>query len=194
MYVFFHLLVGLILGLILNRIRKEKWLIPVCMFTSILPDLIDKPLAFIYTELNSGRTVSHTLLFLGVLTIITGIILYKNHKPLIWGIGLSVFLHQIADSMWNLPTTWFFPIYGRFLLDSGLGEGNWFWVLYRNEITSPVEWFCATMIILILARIILDRREPSQTMSTKDYIRLMEAKGFHFTEEQKAKTEMEEKT
>jgi hypothetical protein len=160
MLIFFHLLVGLILGLILTKLTKRKWLIPVCMVVSLLPDLIDKPLAFVSAELNSGRTVSHTLLFFGIVTVLMGLILLKNYRVYVIGISLSLILHQIADSMWNAPVTWFYPAFGPFIPDAGLG-GHWFWVIYNMEISSPVEWVCGVAIVTILALILISRYRPA---------------------------------
>ena len=156
MYLFFHLFVGLILGLILSRLRPDFLIILLCMFMSLLPDLLDKPMSLMFPELNSGRTFGHTLCFVLLIVIIS----WDQYKLQVLGAGSAIFLHQVFDSMWNSPTTWFYPIFGPFLMSTWVGAtGNWFWSVFLLEVTSPVEWVAGIGSVLILILLQLSKPE-----------------------------------
>jgi len=78
---------------------------------SLLPDLIDKPLGWlVYGTPSMGRIYAHTLLFLMLLMVLAVVS---------WDIRLAslsggVLAHLILDSMWNSPTTLFWPLRGPF--------------------------------------------------------------------------------
>lgn len=136
------------------------------MFFSIIPDIIDKPLALMYPTLGSGRTVGHSLAFLSIITLILGIALIYRHQWVVWGAMISVFFHQIFDELWKLPSTWFYPVFGPFLIDMGIGTPeHWFWVIFRSETTSPVEWISGILIVIIL--VVLRREIHTKSIKCK---------------------------
>ena len=149
MYAFFHILIGLLIGIGLSNYSPKKGLIPICMLVSILPDIIDKPLAYLSAELSSGRTVSHTLLFIGIVTLVLWYLLSKDNRVFVVGISASLLIHQIIDRMWLTPTTWYYPALGPFQMEPGK-TGDWLLWLFQNEIGSPVEWVSAGIIVVIL--------------------------------------------
>ena len=78
---------------------------------AILPDIIDKPLGLF--NIGSGRSISHTLLFLLIFTLL-GLILYAARKwKRILVLAAGILAHLILDSMWQNTHTLFWPIYGR---------------------------------------------------------------------------------
>lgn len=151
----FHIFIGLLIGIVASRLLNNWMLIPLCMFVSLVPDIIDKPLSFWYLEYNSGRTVAHTLLFAGIVTVIISL----WNLMVAATVGVTIFVHGLLDSIWNLPTTWFYPFFGQFLIDSGLGEpGHWFWSIWNAELISPIEWISGIGIVLICWLLIVERR------------------------------------
>ncbi|HII99591.1 MAG TPA: metal-dependent hydrolase [Methanoregula sp.] len=138
MYFFFHLLTGLILGLILaDLLRDRRWILP-CALGSILPDLIDKPLGHLLLaqSLGYGRIYAHTLLFF-ILLILAGITLWKYKKSVFcMGLAAGVLSHEVLDQMWNLPKNWYWPLLGPF--QGRLREDYWL-VLIQRELENPVE-------------------------------------------------------
>jgi hypothetical protein len=60
----------------------------------------------------------------------------------------SLFVHQIMDVMWQLPSTWYFPLFGPFQHPAMLYyAGSYFWL----EISTPAEWvfFITSSVIII---------------------------------------------
>ena len=116
MLIFHHLFLGLMIGAILAVLFSNKWAILYCGIGEVLPDLLDKPLSQIMLLIgmhNPGRAYTHTLLFAAILIMVGMIVLYKNRqKILLFCIGIGVFFHQLGDSMWNAPVSWFWPFYG----------------------------------------------------------------------------------
>lgn len=65
---------------------------------SLLPDLIDKPLAWEYGVFASGYAIGHSLLFVLPLAIGVGWIASSRGRPRIgWAFGLGIILHPIGD-------------------------------------------------------------------------------------------------
>lgn len=149
MLFFFHFLIGLIIGIILKRIYNTKWIIPICAFMSLLPDIIDKPLSLISNDFNSGRTICHTILFV-ILTMIILIPLIKKHKIIYCGIIAAISFHQLCDSMWNYLITWMFPYYGPFVIITSTSIGNWFWNFVWLEVSSYTEWLSGIISVIII--------------------------------------------
>jgi len=87
--------------------------IRILLIGSILPDLIDKPLGYLFRDiLSSGRTLGHTLLFL-ILISIVGFYLYFSHRRTsIPTLSFGTLTHLVLDRMWRIPSTLFWPIYG----------------------------------------------------------------------------------
>lgn len=123
------------------------------MAYSIIPDILDKYLGLTYEPLNSGRTVAHSLLFIGIISFfLIAIVIYTHrHAILLVAAPLALLLHQLLDEIWKLPTTWFYPLLGPFAKDIGIGTpGPWFWGMVVREINDPIEWMSGIAIVLIL--------------------------------------------
>lgn len=148
MFFFFHLLVGVATGLFLSEVfRSRRFILPVA-FGSILPDLIDKPLGHIvFAEtIGYGRIIGHSLIFL-VIILILAFFQWKYRGSIIcFGLGIGVLLHQMLDSMWEIPKTWYFPLYGPF----PMGDYHaYFYSSFWRELASPQEWLAIALLILI---------------------------------------------
>lgn len=156
MYFFFHLLTGLVIGILLaDLLQDRRWIIP-CTIGSVLPDLIDKPLGHLLFagSFGYGRIYAHTLLFFGILLII-GIFLWKYRQSVFFfGLAAGVLSHQVLDQLWTRPATWYWPIFGPF--QGRLPEDYWL-VLIQRELENPVEVaigiiLCIVVIVYLLYR------------------------------------------
>jgi len=81
---------------------------------SLLPDLIDKPIAwFFFREtFSNDRIFSHTLIFLIVIAL-SGLYLYWNrNKTWLLVLSFGTLTHLILDAMWRTPRTLLWPLYG----------------------------------------------------------------------------------
>ncbi|MCQ1537735.1 metal-dependent hydrolase [Methanocalculus taiwanensis] len=148
MFFFFHLLVGVATGLFLSEVLKSRrWFLPVAV-GSILPDLIDKPLGhIIFAEtIGYGRIIGHSLIFL-VIILILAFFQWKYRGSIIcFGLGIGVLLHLVLDSMWEIPNTFYFPLYGPF----PIGDYNsYFYSSFWRELASPQEWLAFVLLIAI---------------------------------------------
>lgn len=140
MFIFFHLICGLVVGYLLaDRLRDMTLVLP-CIFGALLPDLIDKPLGLLVLSesIGSGRIFLHTLLFL-LLLLIPGWALFA--------VAIGVASHQVLDLMWEEPKTWFYPFLGQF--EPTVQEG-WFLQKLLLELWNPVEWISALLLCLVL--------------------------------------------
>jgi hypothetical protein len=149
MFIFAHIFAGALLGLGLWHMTNDRRMIMICIAGAVLPDLIDKPLAFLFPGvLGSGRTIFHSLGSIGIILLV--IFMFVPSISRVTGLGLagSMALHQVFDEMWSLPTNWFFPFLGPF---QGLMipdyVGTYFWI----EISNPSEWLfmIGTSIVLV---------------------------------------------
>ena len=146
-----------------NRGRKIAALIDyrLALIGSLLPDLVDKPLGFLFPkDLGNGRDFAHTLLFLAMITGL-GLLLWWKHK---WPGGLVLvggcFVHLILDSMWNQPAVLLWPFYGgahNLAFPSGsprLWLNSWISLIRTN----PAIYLSELYGILLLGWIIVFRR------------------------------------
>jgi hypothetical protein len=149
MFIFAHIFAGALLGLGILHLTNDRRAIPFCIAGSILPDLIDKSLGFLFpVVLGSGRTVFHSLGSV-ILILFSMVIFVRSNKWLLsTGIVSAILLHQVFDEMWILPSNWFYPLLGPFrgfLIPDYLGTYFWF------EITNPSEWLFMFGSVMILA-------------------------------------------
>jgi membrane-bound metal-dependent hydrolase YbcI (DUF457 family) len=115
MFIFAHIFAGALLGFGLWQITNDRRCILICSVGAALPDLIDKPLAFLLPDiLESGRTIFHSLGSIGIILIL--ILLFVQPGSRLYGLGLAgaMALHQVLDEMWSLPANWLYPLFGPF--------------------------------------------------------------------------------
>lgn len=148
MFFFFHLLVGVVTGLLLSEIlRSRRWLLPLAV-GSVLPDLIDKPLGHIlFAEtIGNGRIIGHSLVFLATILMIAVLLWKYRGSLLFFGLGIGVLIHQVLDSMWEIQATWYYPLFGPFPTKD---LPNFFINSFWRSLASPQEWLA----LLLLAGI-----------------------------------------
>jgi hypothetical protein len=157
MYIFFHLLTGIILGFLLSDVLNDRrWLIP-CAVGAILPDLIDKPLGyFLFPVTNGyGRIYSHTIL-VAILVLAVGLAIWKIKKdPGLMGLGVGILSHQILDLMWREPANWYYPLLGPF---QGSMAFDHYVILLAQELTNPSEVILATIMVTGFLVVIVHRK------------------------------------
>ncbi len=134
----------------LNKITEtlgENIDIRFLLIGAILPDIIDKPLGLF--NIGSGRSISHTLLFLLIFTV-AGLILYIARKwKRILVLAAGILAHLILDSMWQNPHTLFWPFYGAQFSAGTPAEWLSRW---GTELTSdPIVLICEATGFLIIA-------------------------------------------
>jgi hypothetical protein len=149
MFIFAHVFAGALLGLVFWHLTNDRRAIPVCIAGSILPDLIDKSLGFLFPSvLSSGRTVFHSLCLVVVILLFTFMLVRSNLRFLSVGFACAVLFHQVFDEMWTLPANWFYPLLGPF---QGSMIPDYILTYFWLEITNPAEWIfmAGTLVILI---------------------------------------------
>jgi hypothetical protein len=150
MFIFAHLVCGILLGLFFCSIIHDRRAIPLCIVSSLLPDIIDKPLGLLFPALGCGRSIFHALFIVLIVLIITFAIL-KN-RYVLWGIAVACcfFFHQILDGMWLNLCIWAYPLFGQFPLVAPPDyAGYYLWL----EITSPSEWIFFLVTVVMLFKI-----------------------------------------
>jgi len=152
MYVFCHLVAGLLLGLALYAWKGDRLLVPACVLGALLPDLVDKPLGLILTgTVGYGRIYFHTLFFTFVL-LAAGAVMWRWSSRrdgfLVIAAALGVLSHQALDAMWLEPTNWLWPFLGPFpppVMDIPLLS----YIL--RDLLQPAEWLFAGASLFLAA-------------------------------------------
>ncbi len=98
---------------------------------SILPDLIDKPLAAILHL--SGRMWAHTLLFLAAILVLS---LWPALRGLRW-VGFGDAVHLLVDLIWQEPMVALWPLLGVAFPAGEQSFGSYFQIL----LTDPYVQF-----------------------------------------------------
>lgn len=148
MYLFFHLITGIILGLLIaDLLHDRRWLIP-CAIGAILPDIIDQPIGLILFQsvFGYGRLFLHILLVF-VIILVIGLVLWRYRRtPIYIALAIGILSHQILDSMWNEPTSWLYPFLGTPDMWGTYLPGD-FIALVRADLLNPSEWFMAALFL-----------------------------------------------
>jgi membrane-bound metal-dependent hydrolase YbcI (DUF457 family) len=163
MFIFAHFFAGTVLGYVLERYTHDISVILFCITGAILPDLIDKPLGYILLPqaLDSGRTYFHA--FFLVVMLIAFVWLFLRQQGGVWSrrilsLAAGILLHQILDTMWYEPVTWFYPVLGPF---QPFHYADYFGTFFWLEITSASEWIFLAASILLLYEIFSTRLDKS---------------------------------
>ena len=147
-----HLFIGLVFGLILDKIYHNKNIIIFCAIGSVLPDLVSKIFGHFLLNSNSARFYSQTLV-LFLIFLIIGLFVWKYyHSNSFLAVAVGIFLHKVADT-WPLPDG-NFPLFGPNLpkIFSGYLQS-----IILAEINSVTEWIFFIAIIGILIYLITDK-------------------------------------
>ena len=84
----------------------------VLLVGSLLPDIIDKPVALLLPDPFGGRLVCHSLLFLLVIAL-AGLYLYlSRRRNWLLVLGFGIFMHLVLDEMWIDTQTLLWPVRG----------------------------------------------------------------------------------
>ena len=154
MFVFAHLVCGILIGLGFCYLTHDRWAIPLCIVSSLIPDLIDKPLGIIFPALCSGRTIFHTLFIILIVAII--VLIISKNRYMLYGVAVAccIFVHQLLDAMWLNTNIWAYPLFGQFpLVTPPDYTGYYLWI----EITTPSEWIFLLVTVVMLFKIFSER-------------------------------------
>ncbi|WFN37350.1 metal-dependent hydrolase [Methanomicrobium antiquum] len=148
MLFFCHLLSGFVAGFILFLIFKDRRVILITAFGSIIPDLIDKPLGHIvFSEtIGSGRIFFHGFWIMIILLICGTVIYLKFKNPTLFSFASGILVHQAGDNMWSNPQNWFWPLLGPYVTKNRYDD--YFFSMILAEISSVEEIFCLILIII----------------------------------------------
>jgi len=154
MFVFAHLVSGILLGLGFCYLTHDRRAIPLCIVSSLIPDLIDKPLGIIFPALVSGRTIFHSLFIVLIVAII--VLIISKNRYMLYGVAVAccIFIHQLLDAMWLNKNIWAYPLFGQFpLVTPPDYTGYYLWI----EITTPSEWIFLLVTVVMLFKIFSER-------------------------------------
>lgn len=108
MYALGHLGIGLGLAWLAATRRRDPVDFRLVLLGTVLPDLIDKPLAALLGL--EGRLWAHTLLFLVGLALLSRL---PSLRPLLW-LAFGVGTHLVLDQIWWQPVVVLWPAFGPF--------------------------------------------------------------------------------
>ena len=92
----------------------ERIDIRLLLVASLLPDIIDKPLGYLFfrESISNGRTIGHTFLFLIIITLAGFLLYYYSKRTWLLVISFGIFIHLVLDQMWMTPKTLLWPLLG----------------------------------------------------------------------------------
>jgi membrane-bound metal-dependent hydrolase YbcI (DUF457 family) len=122
-----------------NQRSTAKWLdYRFLALGAVLPDLIDKTFGVVF--LGNGRGFCHSIILTLVLSVIT-VLLFKTRKsPILISIVLGWFIHLLLDTMWQKPTSFFWPLLGWDLKNTGTTFIVWAGRIFSSLIHKPYEY------------------------------------------------------
>ena len=145
----------------------------VIAFGSLLPDILDKPIALILAgDLvgNSGRNVGHTLIFALALIAVAGAlaVVLKRGLPLV--VAFASAGHLALDRMWNHAQTLYWPLMGlAFPSKERVSVSEWTestMLAVPDRMTGdPLELAGLAVICWIIARVLWTRSVKSYLLT-----------------------------
>src|SRR3989442_10259712 len=100
-----HLGIGLGLAWLLSTRSSVRIDYRLVLFGAILPDVVDKPLAFVLSL--EGRLWAHTFLFLFAILALSFVPSWRGLRL----VGFGVSTHLLLDRIWNQPAVALYPAY-----------------------------------------------------------------------------------
>jgi membrane-bound metal-dependent hydrolase YbcI (DUF457 family) len=150
-YVFLlcHVFAGMALGIAVRPREGTGAAVAAAVAGAIFPDLIDKPLGYLFFSgnLHQGRIFFHTLV-VALLVLVLAILAVREKA---WDLALlfagGFLLHQLLDLMWQAPVHWFYPFLGPFPMVIPLDFFRWSLVA---EFTSVSEWVFLLPVVVVV--------------------------------------------
>ena len=104
---------------------------------SLLPDIIDKPIGLLFfrNTIRNGRTFSHTLLFLFLITLAAFYVYKRYRRTGLLALWFGTLTHLIFDQMWRTPQTLFWPFYGFTFAKADITD--WIANMLHSLLTNP---------------------------------------------------------
>ena len=142
-----HLLIGVTLGIFLLYLTRDCRAFVYCAIGSLLPDIIDKPVGhIILVSIDNGRIFFHSLSVCALVALLGVILLIKWRHPGLLFVAAGMLSHQLADAMWNMPQSWYWPFLGLF-------RPKYFPSYFENmfvlELSSPSELLLLALAVII---------------------------------------------
>jgi len=160
MLFFAHLFAGAVIGLISTILFRDARLFLIASLAAIIPDLIDKPLGHILLvhSIDNGRLIGHGLVLVVAVTIIGLFLWHRSRDPAGVVCAGALLSHQVLDSMWQEPVTWYFPLLGPYVPES---HPEYFLRGLWMELTTPSEWAFLLLCVAIAAGLLIWQRKKS---------------------------------
>lgn len=143
---FWHL--GLAAAVVYVTIGRRRVDYRFVLLGAILPDLVDAATCPFY-DCGGGRGVAHSLLANVLVTVLIILVLRGETRLAVFGIGVGWLLHLVADGMWDLPRTFFWPIAGT-AFDPSPAE-PYSWDLFTDPFAHLSTWGAEVVGLVVLA-------------------------------------------
>lgn len=128
---------------------------------ALVPDLIDKPLAWQFSILPTGRSLAHSLLVLVPIVLVVAVLAKRRGRPG-WGVafGIGAISHPLVDAapaLWRDDGSVAFLLYPLTSIEPYGEEGPpSFWALFTDSMGDP--YFLLEFLLLGIAVAVWYRR------------------------------------
>ncbi|MDD1657525.1 MAG: metal-dependent hydrolase [Methanomicrobiales archaeon] len=158
MFILCHVFAGMVLGISLAPALRMRTAVGIAVLGSILPDLVDKPLAlFLFPGQSSvGQTFVHMLCAILIVLAATLLVYHWYPDRLLFLFPAAVLLHQVMDLSWVDPVTWLYPVLGP-LQDCHCGGAGYVSLQSHAELLSLSEWIFLAVSLLLVALLFRER-------------------------------------
>lgn len=108
---------------------------------AMLPDIIDKPLGHVFTDLGNGRLIAHSLVFFLALA---GVAMWTTRRgsrsaPAIVALAFGTGAHLAFDEMWRMPFSFWWPTFGFMFPALGFAPSRWITTILTDRFVQVTE-------------------------------------------------------
>lgn len=124
----------------------------ILMVASLLPDLVDKPLAKLMSSSYDleGRAFGHSLMFLACIGLIMGFLWLFKWRAGFWPFVLGTLMHVVLDVMWLHPGIFYWPSAG-WVFPKPVGEAWQGMMQFGNYQIKTLDFLDNLGVLLLLS-------------------------------------------
>ena len=127
---------------------------------ALLPDLIDKPLAFLVNPgfvNNSLRSVGHSVVGGLLMLTVVWAVTRGRQRASVGSFSIALFAHFVLDQMWQLPEVLLWPVLGFVFPPGDVPYSHWYRVHFSQLPATPPDFIGIGLLVVFAVSMVWNR-------------------------------------